>query len=225
MKKTTFTNKYFKKGTYSVGLTIVVLAVVIVINLIAGELPSGIKNIVMSDINGIISRDKDLSNNKYMQELANITNPNNESGLLKDVIKNSDVFIGVSAPNILSKEMVASMNSDAIIFAMANPTPEIFPEDAKDAGAKIIGTGRSDFPNQINNVLAFPGIFRGALDVRAKEINEEMKIAAALAIANSVSDEELNPNYIIPKAFNLDVQRKVSEAVKEAAIRSGVATI
>ena len=117
------------------------------------------------------------------------------------------------------------MSSDAIIFAMANPTPEIFPEDAKDAGAKIIGTGRSDFPNQINNVLAFPGIFRGALDVRAKEINEEMKIAAALAIANSVSDEELNPNYIIPKAFNLDVQRKVSEAVKEAAIRSGVATI
>ena len=184
----------------------------------------GAKNIIVCDKNGSLNRNSTYTN-PYFEELSNITNPNNESGLLKDVIKNSDVFIGVSAPNILSKEMVASMNSDAIIFAMANPTPEIFPEDAKDAGAKIIGTGRSDFPNQINNVLAFPGIFRGALDVRAKEINEEMKIAAALAIANSVSDEELNPNYIIPKAFNLDVQRKVSEAVKEAAIRSGVATI
>ena len=184
----------------------------------------GAKNIIVCDKNGSLNRNSTYTN-PYFEELSNITNPNNESGLLKDVIKNSDVFIGVSAPNIFSKEMVASMNSDAIIFAMANPTPEIFPEDAKDAGAKIIGTGRSDFPNQINNVLAFPGIFRGALDVRAKEINEEMKIAAALAIANSVSDEELNPNYIIPKAFNLDVQRKVSEAVKEAAIRSGVATI
>ena len=184
----------------------------------------GAKNIIVCDKNGSLNRNSTYTN-PYFEELSNITNPNNESGLLKDVIKNSDVFIGVSAPNILSKEMVTSMNSDAIIFAMANPTPEIFPEDAKDAGAKIIGTGRSDFPNQINNVLAFPGIFRGALDVRAKEINEEMKIAAALAIANSVSDEELNPNYIIPKAFNLDVQRKVSEAVKEAAIRSGVATI
>ena len=184
----------------------------------------GAKNIIVCDKNGSLNRNSTYTN-PYFEELSNITNPNNESGLLKDVIKNSDVFIGVSAPNILSKEMVTSMSSDAIIFAMANPTPEIFPEDAKDAGAKIIGTGRSDFPNQINNVLAFPGIFRGALDVRAKEINEEMKIAAALAIANSVSDEELNPNYIIPKAFNLDVQRKVSEAVKEAAIRSGVATI
>ena len=184
----------------------------------------GAKNIIVCDKNGSLNRNSTYTN-PYFEELSNITNPNNESGLLKDVIKNSDVFIGVSAPNILSKEMVASMNSDAIIFAMANPTPEIFPEDAKDAGAKIIGTGRSDFPNQINNVLAFPGIFRGALDVRAKEINEEMKIAAALAIANSVSDEELSPSYLIPKAFNLDVQRKVSEAVKEAAIRSGVATI
>ena len=117
------------------------------------------------------------------------------------------------------------MSDDSVIFAMANPTPEIFPDDAKEAGAKLIGTGRSDFPNQINNVLAFPGIFRGALDVRATEINEEMKIAAAYAIANSVSDEELNSNYIIPKAFNLDVQKKVAEAVKEAAIKSGVATI
>ena len=145
--------------------------------------------------------------------------------LLCDVIKNADVFIGVSAPNIVSKEMVTSMNSDSILFAMANPTPEIFPDDAKNAGAKVIGTGRSDFPNQINNVLAFPGIFRGALDVRATEINEEMKIAAAHAIADSVSDEELNPNYIIPKAFNLDVQKRVAQAVKDAAIKSGVATI
>lgn len=184
----------------------------------------GAKNIIVCDKNGSLNRNSTYTN-PYFEELSNITNPNNESGLLKDVIKNSDVFIGVSAPNILSKEMVASMNSDAIIFAMANPTPEIFPEDAKDAGAKIIGTGRSDFPNQINNVLAFPGIFRGALDVQATEINEEMKIAAAFAIANSVSEEELNPNYIIPKAFNLEVQKRVAEAVKEAAIKSGVANI
>ena len=184
----------------------------------------GAKNIVICDRDGALNRDTTYSN-KYFEELSKITNPNNESGILKDIIKNADVFIGVSAPNIVSKEMVSSMNDDAIIFAMANPTPEIFPDDAREAGAKVIGTGRSDFPNQINNVLAFPGIFRGALDVRATEINEEMKIAAAYAIANSVSKEELNPNYIIPKAFNLDVQKKVAEAVKEAAIKSGVATI
>ncbi|WP_297714355.1 malic enzyme-like NAD(P)-binding protein [Clostridium sp.] len=184
----------------------------------------GAKNIVICDRDGALNRNTNYSN-KYFEELSKITNPNNESGILKDVIKNADVFIGVSAPNIVSKEMVSSMNDDAIIFAMANPTPEIFPDDAREAGAKVIGTGRSDFPNQINNVLAFPGIFRGALDVRATEINEEMKIAAAYAIANSVSKEELNPNYIIPKAFNLDVQKKVAEAVKEAAIKSGVATI
>ena len=184
----------------------------------------GAKNIVICDRDGALNRDTTYTNS-YFTELSNITNPNNESGILKDVIKNADVFIGVSAPNIVSKEMVASMNTDAILFAMANPTPEIFPEDAKEAGAKVIGTGRSDFPNQINNVLAFPGIFRGALDVRATEINEEMKIAAAHAIANSVSDEELNPNYIIPKAFNLEVQKRVAEAVKDAAIKSGVATI
>ena len=184
----------------------------------------GAKNIIVCDRDGALNRDTTYTNS-YFTELSNITNPNNESGILKDVIKNADVFIGVSAPNIVSKEMVASMNTDAILFAMANPTPEIFPEDAKEAGAKVIGTGRSDFPNQINNVLAFPGIFRGALDVRAKEINEEMKIAAAHAIANSVSDEELNPNYIIPKSFNLEVQKRVAEAVKDAAIKSGVATI
>lgn len=184
----------------------------------------GAKNIIVCDRDGALNRDTDYTNS-YFTELSNITNPNNESGTLKDVIQNADVFIGVSAPNIVSKEMVSSMNTDAILFAMANPTPEIFPEDAKEAGAKVIGTGRSDFPNQINNVLAFPGIFRGALDVRATEINEEMKIAAAHAIANSVSDEELNPNYIIPKAFNLEVQKRVAEAVKDAAIKSGAATI
>ncbi|MDU2492032.1 MAG: malic enzyme-like NAD(P)-binding protein [Clostridium celatum] len=184
----------------------------------------GAKNIVICDRDGALNRGTTYSNN-YFEELSQITNPNNESGILKDIIKNADVFIGVSAPNIVSKEMVSSMNDDSIIFAMANPTPEIFPDDAREAGAKVIGTGRSDFPNQINNVLAFPGIFRGALDVRATEINEEMKIAAAYAIANSVSKEELNPNYIIPKAFNLDVQKRVAEAVKEAAIKSGVATI
>lgn len=184
----------------------------------------GAKNIIVCDRDGSLNRNSTYSN-PYFTELSNITNPNNESGLLCDVIKNADVFIGVSAPNIVSKEMVTSMNSDSILFAMANPTPEIFPDDAKNAGAKVIGTGRSDFPNQINNVLAFPGIFRGALDVRATEINEEMKIAAAHAIADSVSDEELNPNYIIPKAFNLDVQKRVAQAVKDAAIKSGVATI
>ena len=184
----------------------------------------GAKNIIVCDRDGALNRNSTYSN-PYFTELSNITNPNNESGLLCDVIKNADVFIGVSAPNIVSKEMVTSMNSDSILFAMANPTPEIFPDDAKNAGAKVIGTGRSDFPNQINNVLAFPGIFRGALDVRATEINEEMKIAAANAIADSVSDEELNPNYIIPKAFNLDVQKRVAQAVKDAAIKSGVATI
>lgn len=184
----------------------------------------GAKNIIVCDRAGALNRNSTYSN-PYFTELSNITNPNNESGLLCDVIKNADVFIGVSAPNIVSKEMVTSMNSDSILFAMANPTPEIFPDDAKNAGAKVIGTGRSDFPNQINNVLAFPGIFRGALDVRATEINEEMKIAAAHAIADSVSDEELNPNYIIPKAFNLDVQKRVAQAVKDATIKSGVATI
>lgn len=188
-------------------------------------LSSGVKNIIMCDINGVISRDKDLSDNVYMQELANITNPNNETGTLKDVIKDADVFIGVSAPKIVSKDMVKTMNKDGIIFAMANPTPEIFPEDAKEAGIAVVGTGRSDYPNQINNVLAFPGIFRGALDVRASQINEEMKVAAAYAIANSVSDEDLNAENIIPKAFDLKVQGLVAEAVKKAAIESGVACI
>ena len=188
-------------------------------------LSSGVKNIVMCDINGVISRDKDLSDNIYMQELANITNPDNVTGTLKDAMVGTDIFIGVSAPNIVSKEMVKTMNKDGIIFAMANPTPEIFPEDAKEAGIAVMGTGRSDYPNQINNVLAFPGVFRGALDVRASEINEEMKVAAAYAIANSVSAEDLNAENIIPKAFDLKVQDLVAKAVKEAAIKSGVAQV
>lgn len=184
-------------------------------------LASGVKNIVMCDINGVIHEGGILPNDN-LKELAKITNPNKETGLLKDAIKNADVFIGVSAPNIVSKEMVASMNKDAILFAMANPTPEIFPEDALEAGAKVVGTGRSDYPNQINNVLAFPGIFRGALDVRASKINEEMKVAAAYAIANSISDDEITAENIIPKAFDLKVQKAVAEAVKAAAIKTGV---
>ena len=184
-------------------------------------LSSGVKNIIMCDINGIIHKEADLKNDN-LKELAQLTNPNNETGTLKDAIKNSDVFIGVSAPNIVSKEMVSTMNKDAILFAMANPTPEIFPQDALDAGAMVVGTGRSDYPNQINNVLAFPGVFRGALDVRASEINEEMKVAAANAIANAISDDELRPDNIIPKSFDLKVQKLVAEAVKEAAIKTGV---
>lgn len=184
-------------------------------------LSSGVKNIVMCDINGIIHKEADLKNNA-LKELSQITNPNNETGSLSNAMKGADIFIGVSAPNIVSKEMVASMNKDSILFAMANPTPEIFPEDAIEAGALIVGTGRSDYPNQINNVLAFPGVFRGALDVRAKEINEEMKVAAAYAIANAISDDELRPDNIIPKAFDLNVQNLVAEAVKNAAIRTGV---
>ena len=188
-------------------------------------LSSGVKNIVMCDINGVISRYKDLSHNKYMEELAQITNPENVTGMLKDAMVGADVFIGVSAPNIVSKDMVRTMNKDGIIFAMANPTPEIFPEDAKEAGIAVMGTGRSDYPNQINNVLAFPGVFRGALDVRAKEINEEMKVAAAYAIAGAIPENELNPENIIPKAFDLNVQKLVAEAIKEAAIKSGAAQI
>lgn len=184
-------------------------------------LSSGVKNIVMCDINGIIHKEADLQNDA-LKELAQITNPNNETGSLSNAMKGADIFIGVSAPNIVSKEMVSSMNKDSILFAMANPTPEIFPEDALEAGALVVGTGRSDYPNQINNVLAFPGVFRGALDVRAREINEEMKVAAAYAIANAISEDELRPDNIIPKAFDLNVQNLVAEAVKNATIRTGV---
>ena len=182
-------------------------------------LSSGVSNIVMCDINGVIHKGASFANDS-LKELAEITNPNNETGTLKDAMKNADVFIGVSAPNLVSKEMVKSMNSDAIIFAMANPTPEIFPEDAKEAGARVVGSGRSDYPNQINNVLAFPGIFRGALDAHATEINEEMKVAAAYAIANAIDESELSEDNIIPKAFDEKVQKMVAEAVKEAALKS-----
>ena len=157
--------------------------------------------------------------------MAEATNLDKVEGTLADAIKGADVFIGVSAPGTVTKEMVASMNEDAIIFACANPTPEIFPEDAKAAGARVVATGRSDFPNQINNVLAFPGIFRGTFDVRATDINEEMKVAAAHALAQLISDDELSEDYIIPKAFDKRVGPAVAEAVAEAARRSGVAQL
>lgn len=187
-------------------------------------LSSGVKDITMCDRKGAIYEGRtglDVSK----EEIAKITNLNKTAGSLADAMKGADVFIGVSAPGTVTEEMVKAMNKDAIIFAMANPTPEIFPEDAKKAGARVIGTGRSDFPNQVNNVLAFPGIFRGALDVRAREINEEMKVAAAYAIANSIPESELNEDYIIPKSFNKEVQSKVAEAVREAARKSGVARL
>ena len=148
------------------------------------------------------------------QKMTEVTNPNNETGSLADALKDADIFIGVSAPNIVSPEMVASMNKDAILFAMANPVPEIMPDVAKKAGARVVGTGRSDFPNQVNNVVAFPGIFKGALEGRASQITEEMKLAAALALANLVPDEELNEDNILPEAFNPKVADAVAEAVK-----------
>lgn len=187
-------------------------------------LSSGVKNVTMCDKVGVLY-DGIEGVDDAKKALAKITNPEHLKGSLKDAVKGRDVFIGVSAPGLLSQEMVKTMNEDAIIFAMANPTPEIFPDEAKLAGAKVIGTGRSDFPNQINNVLAFPGIFRGALDVRASAITEEMKIAAAHAIANSISEDELDADNIIPKAFDEKVQKNVAEAVAEAARRSGVARL
>ncbi|MBM7833039.1 NAD(P)-dependent malic enzyme [Clostridium sardiniense] len=175
----------------------------------------GAKNIVMCNINGVLHRDMEQESDIH-RELVKVTNLNNEKGGLSDVIKNADVFIGVSAGNVLSKEMVETMNKGAIVFAMANPVPEIFPEDAKEAGARVVGTGRSDFKNQINNVLAFPGMFRGALDGGAKRITEEMKLAAAFAIADSVKSNELSEDYIMPKPFDRDVQIKVAEEVRKA---------
>ena len=159
------------------------------------------------------------------EEIAAITNKKMKKGSLKDVIVGADVFIGVSAPGVLTAEMVATMAKDPIVFACANPTPEILPDEAKKAGVAVMATGRSDFPNQVNNVLAFPGIFRGALDVRASDINDEMKIAAANAIAGIVSDSELNPEYILPDAFDPRVGKAVAAAVAEAARKSGVARI
>ncbi len=184
----------------------------------------GFKSIVMCDKFGAIYPGAE-GMNWAQEEMAQITNPNREKGSLADVLKDADIFIGTSAPKIVSKEMVASMNKDAIVFACANPTPEIFPEDAKEAGAKIVASGRSDYPNQINNVLAFPGIFRGTFDVRAKEINEEMKMAAAKALAQLVDEKDLSSDYIIPSPFDPRVAKAVAEAVADAARKTGVARI
>ena len=187
-------------------------------------LSAGFKNVVMTDRTGAIYDGRE-GLNWIKKEMAQVTNLNKETGKLCDVIKGADIFIGVSAPGTLTTEMVKTMNKDAIVFACANPTPEIFPDDAKAGGAKVISTGRSDYPNQINNVLAFPGIFRGTFDVRASDINEEMKMAAAMALAGLISDEELSEDYIIPKAFDPRVGPAVAKAVAEAARASGVARI
>lgn len=179
-------------------------------------LNAGAKNIVMCDINGaLIEGDESL--NPAQKEIAKVTNREKEKGKLVDVIKDKDIFIGVSGPKILTKEMVSTMAKDSIVFAMANPEPEILPDEAKAGGARVVATGRSDFPNQINNVLVFPGIFRGALDVKAKEINEEMKIAAARGVANLIKEEDLNEEYIIPDPFNKEVAESVSKEVRRIA--------
>ena len=184
----------------------------------------GLKNLIMCDKAGAIYKGMEGLSPAHT-ELSLKTNPSGEKGSLADVMKNADVFIGVSAPNIVTKEMVATMNKGAAVFAMANPVPEIMPDEAKKGGAAVVGTGRSDFPNQINNVLAFPGIFRGALDVRASDINEEMQMAAVYALANLVSDEELNEEYILPKAFDERIAPTVAKAVAKAARESGVARL
>ena len=187
-------------------------------------LSAGFRNIIMTDRQGAIYEGRE-NLNWIKEEMSRVTNPEKKAGSLADVVAGADVFIGVSAPGTLTTEMVKTMNRDAIIFACANPTPEIFPEDAKKGGARIISTGRSDYPNQINNVLAFPGIFRGTFDVRASDINEEMKLAAAMALSELISEEELSEDYIIPKAFDPRVGPAVAKAVAEAARRTGVARI
>ena len=186
---------------------------------------AGVKNITLCDRTGTIFKGREKGMNWVKNEIAKVTNPEGIKGKLADSMKGADVFIGVSAPGAVNGEMVKSMAKDPIIFACANPTPEIFPEEAKAAGAKIISTGRSDYPNQINNVLAFPGIFRGAFDVRASDINEAMKVAASNALASLVEDDKLSPDYIIPAAFDPRVGPAVSKAVAEAAIKSGVAKL
>lgn len=184
----------------------------------------GVKNVIMCDRFGIVCKGKE-GMTSAQEKMAEITNKQNIDGTLADAVKGADVLVGVSAPNCFTGDMIKSMAENAIVMAMANPVPEIMPDEAKKAGAVIVGTGRSDYPNQINNVLAFPGIFRGALDVRASDINEEMKVAAAKAIASLVSDEELSPEYIIPKAFDERVGKTVAAAVAEAARKTGVARI
>ncbi len=185
---------------------------------------AGVKHVIMCDRKGAIYKGRD-GLNWIKEEMAEVTNLERKQGSLAEMLVGADVFIGVSGPGTVTTDMVKTMAKDAIVFACANPTPEIFPDDAKAGGARIISTGRSDFPNQINNVLAFPGIFRGTFDVRASDINEEMKMAAAHALADLISDEELNENYIIPKAFDKRVGPAVAKAVAEAARRSGVARI
>ena len=186
---------------------------------------AGAFDVTLCDRSGAIYDGRPDHMNPAKEEIASITNPGKRKGTLAEVLKGADVFIGVSAPGMVSTEMVKTMNRDAIIFACANPTPEIFPEDAKAGGAAVVSTGRSDYPNQINNVLAFPGIFRGALDVRARDINDAMKIAAANALAGLISEEELSADYIIPAAFDPRVKDAVAEAVKAAAYETGVARI
>lgn len=187
-------------------------------------LEAGAKNIIMCDKEGsLVKGNNNL--NEAQKLIAEVTNKENEKGTLKDIIKGKDVFIGVSAPNILTEEMVASMNKDSIVFAMANPTPEIMPDKAKKAGARVVATGRSDFPNQINNVLVFPGIFRGALDIRSKVINEDMKLAASKAIASLIQEDELNEEYIIPGAFDKRVAQVVAEEVKKVALKMGLSKL
>ena len=188
-------------------------------------LTAGFKNITLCDRKGAIFEGRPEGMNPIKDEMSKVTNLDKKAGSLADMLVGADVFIGVSAPGAVTTEMVKTMNKDAIVFACANPTPEIFPDDAKAGGAKVVSTGRSDFPNQINNVLAFPGIFRGAFDVRAKEINDEMKLAASEALANLITDEELSPEYIIPKAFDKRVGPAVAKAVAEAVKRTGVARI
>lgn len=188
-------------------------------------LSAGVKDLTLCDRNGAIYEGRSKGMNPIKEEMAKVTNLSRKTGSLADMLVGADVFIGVSAPGAVTTEMVKTMNPDAIIFACANPTPEIFPDDAKAGGAAVVSTGRSDYPNQINNVLAFPGIFRGALAARASDINDAMKIAAAHALAGLISDEELSADYIIPAAFDPRVKDAVASAVKQAAYDSGVARI
>lgn len=186
---------------------------------------AGVSNIILCDRTGAIYEGREKGMNPVKEEMARITNPGKEKGSLADLLQGADVFIGVSAPGCLTTDMVKTMAGDAVIFACANPTPEIYPEDAKAGGARVIATGRSDYPNQINNVLAFPGIFRGAFDVRASDINDQMKLAAAEALAGLISEEELSEDYIIPAAFDPRVGKAVAAAVAKAAVESGAARI
>ena len=188
-------------------------------------LTAGVKHITLCDRKGAIYEGRTEGMNPIKEEMAKMTNLEKRSGSLADMLVGADVFIGVSAPGVVTTEMVKTMNQDAILFACANPTPEIFPDDAKAGGARVVATGRSDFPNQINNVLAFPGIFRGAFDVRAKDINDEMKLAASHALAELITDEELSEDYIIPKAFDPRVGKAVAAAVADAARKTGVARL